>query len=135
MQIRLFEFTVLGLWILVAVVLHIQTDLAKNGALVIANSLSLGEEEINIKRISILDNNLFELVLDGKVTDPIIGRIDCENITLTDAELKSLFKRATDPKAVLIQKQNGVWLLKINLTLDNKRTSLKNWINSHRAQK
>jgi len=137
MQNRVFDFIILGLWILIAVVLYVQVDLAKNGAPIIAKSLSLSEEEIDIRKISILGDNLFDLVLEDQSSSmSIVGKIDCDAINCTDSELRDLFRKATKPKAVLIQKQsNDVWLLKINFTLGNKRTSLGSWLNSRRVDK
>ena len=132
MQNRVFEFIILGLWLCIAIVLHIQNDLVKNGASLIANSLSLSEEEVNVRKISILGNNLFGLILDeGDSLKTIVGKIDCDKINCSDSDLKNLFRKIRNPKVVLIQKQNEIWLLKINFTLEGDKMSLRGWLNSH----
>jgi len=131
MQNRMFEFIILGLWLCIAIVLHIQIDIAKNGAPLIAKSLNLSEEEINVRKISILGNNLFQIVLDEDSSlKTIIGRIDCDHINCEDADLKKLLRKISSPKVVLIHKQDEVWLLKINFILEGKRMSLRKWLDS-----
>lgn len=135
MQNRIFELIILGLWLCIAIVLHIQTDIAKNGAALISESLKLSEEEIDVKKISILGNNLFEIVLDeGLSLKTVTGRIDCNKINCTDSDLRELLRNISSPKVVLIQKQNEVWLLKINFILEGKRISLRGWLASRGLQ-
>jgi hypothetical protein len=127
----MFEFIILGLWLCIAIVLHIQIDIAKNGAPLIAKSLNLIEEEINVRKISILGNNLFQIVLDEDSSlKTIIGRIDCDQINCEDADLKQLLRKISSPKVVLVHKQDEVWLLKINFILEGKRMSLRKWLDS-----
>jgi hypothetical protein len=127
----MFEFIILGLWLCIAIVLHIQIDIAKNGAPLIAKSLTLSEEEISVRKISILGNNLFQIVLDEDSSlKTIIGKIDCDRINCEDADLKQLLRKISSPKVVLVHKQDEVWLLKINFILEGKRMSLRKWLDS-----
>lgn len=129
---RIFEYSILGLWLLAAIVIYVQNDFFQEGNVVISRSLEAHEEEIGIKRITILNPNLFQLVLKDGLSKNILGRLECNVSPNCVFQLRELFKKARDPKVVLVHKQGDeVWLLKINFLLDGENTSLEGWLNSN----
>lgn len=125
---RLLEFILLGIWLCVAVVVYVQNDFAKSGFYTINESLNLSNNEIEIKNINLIDDNLFEITLkNGLCFRTIVGEIEVDSVDPN--EVKRLFNSADNLKAVLIHKQsNDTWLLKINFNLEGKKISLKNWL-------
>lgn len=130
---RTFELVILGLWLCVAITVYVQKDLVRGGGVSIAKSLKVSEEELEVKRISILGNNLFELIVEdgSNKSKTIVGKIDCEKILCTDSELISLFRKVNNPTVVLAYRNNdGTWLFKMNFFLENEKTSLRKWLSS-----
>jgi hypothetical protein len=128
---RVFELLILGLWLCIAVVLYIQNDLTSSGRFVIAKGLSSYEDQINVKRISVLDDNLFCISVQNE-DKPIIGKLDSEVPAGYKQKLVKLLRNVESPKIILIQKQkNDVWLIKLNFVLDGKRVSLDNWLSNN----
>lgn len=130
---RIFELFILGLWLCVAITVYVQKDLVRGGGVSIAKSLNVSEEELSVKRISILGNNLFELLVEdnSSKSKAVVGKIDCDKILCTDSELMDLFRKVTNPSVVLVcRNDDGTWLFKINFILENKKISLRKWLSS-----
>jgi len=136
MHNRVFESLILGLWLLVAVVVHVRKDLAYRGSLLIAKSLDVAEEEVKVKRLALLDGNVFDLTLEQPTLKNILVTPDCTIMPGCEAELKKLFRKIRNPKVVLVHKQdNGVWLVKMSFVLEGQKVYLEDWLASNNLVK
>lgn len=103
---RLFEFLLLGIWLLLAVSVYTKPP----------------SKIYPISSVKIKEPNLFEICVKGKTFSVTTE----SNNTPDKLEIVNLLKKVDSPGVVFLKKQeNNVWLVEIFFRINGKKTKFK----------
>jgi hypothetical protein len=130
---RILEIIIFGLWLMIAVVLVMDQNFDTNATIPIPEELkvdkNLSGNKYNIKRISVLSGDSFDIVLKDQKSTRILGKLNVNATQNAKQEVLELLNHVTNPKVVLESKQvDGKWIVNIYFTQDGKEKTITEWL-------
>lgn len=129
---RLFELIILGSWLLIAILVTIDYSIKTSESIKLPQNFSLTlhpNNEIEIKKISVLSGNSFDIVLKDKDHSRIIVCFPFIAVKSAKDKVIDVLAEASTPRVILIeQKKDGKWEADIRFFLKEKETSLIEWL-------
>jgi|FreactcultureFD7_1027221.scaffolds.fasta_scaffold02484_4 hypothetical protein len=130
---RILEIIIFGLWLMIAVVLVMDQNFDTNATIPIPEELkvdkNLSGNKYNIKRISVLNGDSFDIVLKDQKSTRILGKLNVNATQNAKQEVLELLNHVTNPKVVLESKQvDGKWIVNIYFTQDGKEKTITEWL-------
>ena len=123
---RLFDLIILGLWLFIAITITVDYKIKNK----ISQSYSLAlqpNKEIEIKNISVINNNSFDIVLKDK--SRIIVSLPLSLKEESKRKVLDLLSEVSNPRVILYnKKKNGQWTANLKFFLQNKEISLEEWL-------
>ena len=130
---RILEIIIFGLWLMIAVVLVMDQNFDTNATIPIPEELkvdkNLSGNKYNIKRISVLNGDSFDIVLKDQKSTRILGKLNVNATQNAKQEVLELLNHVTNPKVVLESKQvDRKWIVNIYFTQDGKEKTITEWL-------
>jgi len=130
---RILEIIIFGLWLMIAVVLVMNQNFDTNATIPIPEELKndsgLSGKKYDVKRISVLSGDYFDIVLKDQKSTRILGKLNVNATQNAKQEVLDLFNHVTNPKVVLESKQvDGKWIVNIYFTQDGKEKTITDWL-------
>ena len=130
---RILEIIIFGLWLMIAVVLVMDQNFDTNATIPIPEELkvdkNLSGNKYNIKRISVLNGDSFDIVLKDQKSTRILGKLNVNATQNAKQVVLELLNHVTNPKVVLESKQvDGKWIVNIYFTQDGKEKTITEWL-------
>ena len=130
---RILEIIIFGLWLMIAVVLVMDQNFDTNATIPIPEELkvdkNLSGNKYNIKRISVLSGDSFDIVLKDQKSTRILGKLNVNATQNAKQEVLELLNHVTNPKVFLESKQvDGKWIVNIYFTQDGKEKTITDWL-------
>ena len=130
---RILEIIIFGLWLMIAVVLVMDQNFDTNATIPIPEELKVDKDlsgnKYNIKRISVLNGDSFDIVLKDQKSTRILGKLNVNATQNAKQEVLELLNHVTNPKVVLESKQiDGKWIVNIYFTQDGKEKTITEWL-------
>ncbi len=130
---RILEIVIFGLWLMIAVVLVIDQNFDTNATIPIPEELKndsgLSGKKYDVKRISVLSGDSFDIVLKDQKSTRILGKLNLNATQNAKKEVLDLLNNVTNPKVVLESKQvDGKWIVNIYFTQDGKEKTITDWL-------
>lgn len=130
---RILEIVIFGLWLMIAVVLVIDQNFDTNATIPIPEELKndsgLSGKKHDVKRISVLSGDSFDIVLKDQKSTRILGKLNLNATQNAKKEVLDLLNNVTNPKVVLESKQvDGKWIVNIYFTQDGKEKTITDWL-------
>lgn len=130
---RILEIVIFGLWLMIAVVLVIDQNFDTNATIPIPEELKndsgLSGKKYDVKRISVLSGDSFDIVLKDQKSTRILGKLNLNATQNAKKEVLDLLNNVTNPKVFLESKQvDGKWIVNIYFTQDGKEKTITDWL-------
>lgn len=130
---RILEIVIFGLWLMIAVVLVIDQNFDTNATIPIPEELKndsgLSGKKHDVKRISVLSGDSFDIVLKDQKSTRILGKLNLNATQNAKKEVLDLLNNVTNPKVFLESKQvDGKWIVNIYFTQDGKEKTITDWL-------
>jgi hypothetical protein len=118
---------------MIAVVLVMNQNFDTNATIPIPEELKndsgLSGKKYDVKRISVLSGDYFDIVLKDQKSTRILGKLNVNATQNAKQEVLDLFNHVTNPKVVLESKQvDGKWIVNIYFTQDGKEKTITDWL-------
>jgi hypothetical protein len=118
---------------MIAVVLVIDQNFDTNATIPIPEELKndsgLSGKKHDVKRISVLSGDSFDIVLKDQKSTRILGKLNLNATQNAKKEVLDLLNNVTNPKVVLESKQvDGKWIVNIYFTQDGKEKTITDWL-------
>jgi hypothetical protein len=130
---KIIELTVLGLWLLIAIVLLLRTK-SQDEVINPINNNSIVEANKNyeIKKITVFDANTFDITLKDDLLKRISACLSVKSSLDSKKKIIELFNHAQNPVVSLKQKNSdGKWLVEIFLDHDGKKVQMTEWLKNN----
>ncbi len=130
---RILEIVIFGLWLMIAVVLVIDQNFDTNATIPIPEELKndsgLSGKKYDVKRISVLSGDSFDIVLKDQKSTRILGKLNLNATQNAKKEVLDLLNNVTNPKVFLESKQvDGKWIVNIYFAQDGKEKTITDWL-------
>jgi len=130
---KIIEVTVLGLWLLIAIVLFLRSKTDQTFVPPYQNNnLVEAEKKYYIKKITVVDSNSFDISLKDSVVSRIYGCLPVKGTSDAKKKLIEVFNHAQNPKVYLKEKdKEGKWIVDIVMDYNEKEINLVDWMKSN----
>jgi hypothetical protein len=129
---KLIEIVVLGLWLLIAVVLFIRLQPSTQYVPSSGNTFIPEKKSYDVKKISIVDGNTFDLILNDDSFSRILAEIPVKTVLESRKKLIDLFNNCEKPRVVLKKKDSdGKWVVDFYIHINSKEIDLIDWMRSN----
>ena len=129
---RLFDLIVLGLWLLTASVFYVQNGIRTQDRMPIPEKSSFvlqPNKELEIKKISVIKGDLFELTLKDQSSSRIFAKLPINAIDDSKRKVVKILREVVSPRVFLVEKkQDGRWIVNIFFLLENQESNLVDWL-------
>lgn len=129
---KLIEIVVLGLWLLIAVVLFVRLQPSAQYVPSSPEGIINPEKSYDVKKISIVDGNTFDLILNDNSVSRILAEIPVKTVLEAKKKLIDLFNNCEKPRVVLKKKDSdGKWIVDFYIHINSKEIDLIDWMRSN----
>lgn len=131
---KIIEIVVLGLWLLIALVLIFRSKESTQFVPPISEQpSSLLSKKYDVKKITVIDGNTFDLSIRNSLSEDLMARIlgEIPLKATIDAKKKviELLNKVENPIVFLDKKlDNGKWIIEISFSLEGKDIQLTSWM-------
>jgi len=99
----------------------------------VINSVIELKQPVKILKVDVIKGHEFDLTLeDGKI---IRALLSVESVKDSKNKVIEIFANSTDPKVILIKKENNFWIVEIYLTFKNENKEIEVSLNEWLKQK
>ena len=129
---KILEITIFGLWLFIAVVLFLRMQTTEVATVPIVNEDKVQKQPYEVKKISVIDGNTFDVMLKDKDITRVFAVIPVKGVTESKKKLIELFNHCENPKILMKQKdKDGKWTVDFTMKYDSKEINLVDWMKSN----
>ena len=129
---KILEITIFGLWLFIAVVLFLRMQPTEVATVPIVNEDKVQKQPYEVKKISVIDGNTFDVMLKDKDITRVFAVIPVKGVTESKKKLIELFNHCENPKILMKQKdKDGKWTVDFTMKYDSKEINLVDWMKSN----
>ena len=123
----------LGLWLLIAVVLFIRNQNATVISLPpILNENVISSRIYDVKKISVIDGNTFDLLLKDDSVSRILAQLPVKGVGESKKKIVELLNHCEKPKVFLKEKEkDGKWIVDMTVQVDSKEINIVDWLKTN----
>lgn len=127
---RFTEVLILGLWLAIAFSIYEKTK-NKTEDVMQAPVVENTQEKIQVKKITVIDGNSYDLVLNDYRYNRILFNLPVKSTSEAKNKIISMLNESSSPYVVLKTKTGDRWLGEIFFTYQDKEYSMSEWLESN----
>lgn len=133
---KLIEITVLGVWLLIAVLFFLKTRQPHNEKIILPESMSTDNlgvaekgKEFDVRRIVLMDDGKFDITLKDDASSRILAELSVRMVGGSKSKVLDFLNNSSKPRVVLKERKNdGKWLVNVFIVNDGKEINLDDWL-------
>jgi hypothetical protein len=133
---KLIEITVLGVWLLIAVLFFFKTKLPHKDEIVLPEGLNTDTfssvdkgKDFDLRKIVLMEDGRFDLTLKDDASSRILADLTVQIVKGSRGKVLDFLNIITKPRVLLRErKSDGKWLVDVFVVADGKELNLADWL-------
>lgn len=133
---KLIEITVLGVWLLIAVLFFFKNSKSHQKEIVLPDSLNTDTlssvdkgKDFDLRKIVLMEDGRFDLTLKDETSSRILADLTVQMVKGSRGKVLDFLNTVSKPRVVLKErKSDGKWLVDVFVVADGKELNLADWL-------